>query len=491
MMQKTLLFALLACPLLAPAQQATITFRAPGAGGGEIALVRPLNGEYFIGNLKGHGLDSTGTLVLPNDEKVPGVYYLMYKGLCKLYVKPGASYTITAGGSGPVPFSFSGPDAEAQQAFNETTGQFYQEVGLAWYKEDSVFTHNKAKALARRDSVLQIFRGLHAGGKMDEGFFETAQKVNNAYHAAVLGATLITPVFNTERDKTKPGYNAAAVRQLEAQWEELKAISDVNDRRQAVSMEFSDYVNNLYGNMYLKGIVARRNGTFKQTAGREEQELYEQSLKNSYFSEPMREYLRAGWLGELITGAKFYSFIPAEYAAFRKQYPESPFNAALQQGAQGVEDYNRKVAAGFSKEQRFVENAGKLSSFGELAAAFKGKTMYVDVWATWCSPCKDAFAHNKALKELLKKNGAEALYVSIDGARDSTRWKDMIKYYDLAGYHVRATPAMGEDIRRLFGIRGALYIPRYMILKNGEVAVSAAAGPGDLKKLEQQLTGVL
>lgn len=480
---------LAACPLLAFAQKADIRVAVAGGAGEQVMVIPPQQGEYFSGAAVQPMLDSNGVMVLPNREKVPGIYHFVFNGigLYKLYVRPGKSYSLTLEKAKKDSlFSVTCPDAEAQQVFNRSMKEFYQETGMRWYKEDSLFAHNKSRALARRDSVLQLFRNLHASGKMDDGFFAAAQKVNNAYHAAILGATLIMPVFKAVYKKDQPGYSEAALREMDANWKELPAISDVHDRSQAVSMEFYDYVNNLWATMYLRGVVSRMKDPAVSQKTREEAELYHKDIIAAHFKGPMREYVLASWLGDRIVGAKFYEFIPQEYAAFSKSYPKSKFNALLAKGAREVKDYRKSVAAGFSAAHRFVEHPEKLSTVKELAAAFPGKTLYVDLWATWCSPCKAAFAYNKPLHAMLEKNGAEALYISIDRDMDEKKWKEMIMYYDLKGYHIRATGALNKDITSVFGKAGTLTIPRYAIFKDGEVILGAKP-PARVRELEAQL----
>ena len=35
-----------------------------------------------------------------------------------------------------------------------------------------------------------------------------------------------------------------------------------------------------------------------------------------------------------------------------------------------------------------VEDHLQINSFDELTAKFKGKVLYIDIWATWCGPCR-------------------------------------------------------------------------------------------------------
>ena len=79
-----------------------------------------------------------------------------------------------------------------------------------------------------------------------------------------------------------------------------------------------------------------------------------------------------------------------------------------------------------------------ISTMEALLSRFAGKKVYIDVWATWCGPCKDEFAHEGVLHGLLEDKGYEMLYLSIDKDRDDSQWREMVAYYQLRGYHARA-----------------------------------------------------
>lgn len=67
----------------------------------------------------------------------------------------------------------------------------------------------------------------------------------------------------------------------------------------------------------------------------------------------------------------------------------------------------------------------------------------------------------------------------------------MIKYYNLDGYHVMASEKLIDDIRKLFGRDKALYIPRYLICKNGKIIVKDARKPQEKNALFKQIKSVL
>lgn len=56
-------------------------------------------------------------------------------------------------------------------------------------------------------------------------------------------------------------------------------------------------------------------------------------------------------------------------------------------------------------------------------SSFKGKVIYVDIWATWCGPCLEEMPYLDSLKEKFRGNNNVAfLSLSIDDENDKQRW---------------------------------------------------------------------
>ncbi len=87
---------------------------------------------------------------------------------------------------------------------------------------------------------------------------------------------------------------------------------------------------------------------------------------------------------------------------------------------------------------------------------FVGKWIYVDVWATWCSPCRKEIPVLKELEEEFK--GQDVVFMSISVDRSPEPWKKMVKAEELKGVQVWA--GQNQVINNFYKVSG---IPRFMI----------------------------
>lgn len=126
---------------------------------------------------------------------------------------------------------------------------------------------------------------------------------------------------------------------------------------------------------------------------------------------------------------------------------------------------------------------GKMVSLSD----FKGKVVVVDVWATWCGPCKKEIPHFKKLEKAYHGNSDVVfISVSIDEEKDKQKWADFVKKEELAGIQLFAG-GWKSDIVKAYEIKG---IPRFIAVgKNGTLVSSAAPRPStpDLKTLIDKL----
>jgi thiol-disulfide isomerase/thioredoxin len=119
----------------------------------------------------------------------------------------------------------------------------------------------------------------------------------------------------------------------------------------------------------------------------------------------------------------------------------------------------------------YPDKNGKTVTMADL----KGKVVLVDVWATWCGPCKAEIPHLKKLEEEMKGTDVQVVSISVDEAKDKGKWQQMIKDMGLGGIQLFAT-GWGE-IANYYKITG---IPRFMVFdKKGKIVTVNSPRPSN------------
>jgi len=111
---------------------------------------------------------------------------------------------------------------------------------------------------------------------------------------------------------------------------------------------------------------------------------------------------------------------------------------------------------------------------------FKGKVVLVDVWATWCGPCKKELPDLKKLEEEMRDRDIVFMSVSVDEDKDHQKWEDFIAKEEMKGVQLFASG--WSDIARNYDIKA---IPRFMVFdkKGNIVSIDAPRPSGKELKL--------
>ena len=70
----------------------------------------------------------------------------------------------------------------------------------------------------------------------------------------------------------------------------------------------------------------------------------------------------------------------------------------------------------------------------KILEPYKGKFVLLDVWGTWCGPCKEALSHSTEEYARLKDYDIQFLYLANDSPQ--TAWENVIKEYNVSGPNV-------------------------------------------------------
>lgn len=111
---------------------------------------------------------------------------------------------------------------------------------------------------------------------------------------------------------------------------------------------------------------------------------------------------------------------------------------------------------------------------------FKGKFVYIDVWATWCGPCRGELPHLKALEHSYKDKNIVFVSISVD--KDKDAWKKMVTEQQLSGIQLYEDSEKSSFTKE-YQVNS---IPRFILIgKNGEIISADAPRPSEKEKIEE------
>jgi len=133
-----------------------------------------------------------------------------------------------------------------------------------------------------------------------------------------------------------------------------------------------------------------------------------------------------------------------------------------------IKNNNQAKSETISEGIKIIDGS-KINSLRDLmkAEGLKGKYGYIDLWATYCSPCKVQFQYNDELHKVLNQyENIEKIYISVDDEKDDDLWKEQISYFQLKGYHLRVSASLKENIQNLVFGKELMSVPRYILVDN-------------------------
>ncbi len=134
-----------------------------------------------------------------------------------------------------------------------------------------------------------------------------------------------------------------------------------------------------------------------------------------------------------------------------------------------------KVSNGFEYEN----HAGGKTKLEDL----RGKYVYIDVWATWCGPCRQEIPFLQKVEAKYEGKKIEFVSISIDEAKDHAKWVKFVTDKQLGGIQLMADKNWLSDFIKSYGINS---IPRFILLDpEGKVISADADRPSDANLVVQ------
>ena len=124
--------------------------------------------------------------------------------------------------------------------------------------------------------------------------------------------------------------------------------------------------------------------------------------------------------------------------------------------------------------------------FRKLTLPYRGRVIYIDVWGTWCGPCREEMEHLPMLHETLK--GLPVTYMYLANNSPEELWKKSAVRYGLNGadcVNLRLPNGQQQAIEEYLGLKG--YPTYVLVAPDGTIVNNDAPRPSQASKLRDEI----
>ena len=149
-------------------------------------------------------------------------------------------------------------------------------------------------------------------------------------------------------------------------------------------------------------------------------------------------------------------------------------------------------------QQRDITKSGNLKSSDDVAnmsdgeqilrkliEPYRGRLILLDIWGTWCGPCKAALSHSQEEYERLKNYNLVYLYLANRSSDEA--WKNVIKEYNVTGenvIHYNLPADQQSAVEHFLQVHGW---PTYKLIDRDGKVLDVNADPRNLDALARLL----